>query len=182
MALADFIASCRSANERDDHFGALALALTIPEICAACTDPGTSKSRARYVQWWATFVQPRHTYFDMCNLTAEDAYLLRCSFLHAGTDQLEGKRSGEVLQRVVFTSSGFGNPNSHLVDVNGVLQIDVAMFVEEVLAGVTEWMAQTASDESVQLNLSGLVSIHDMRIGPLRLGNVAIASSVTPQS
>lgn len=179
MAFRDFVQACEQCVENDDHYAALALALAIPEICAAVVDPGPGKSRARYIAWWLSYVTPYHTYRiggeRLALLTPEDAYLLRCSFLHAGTDILEGKRSGEVLDRVAFTTAGYGNKNSHLNRINGLLQLDVAKFVGEVLSGVSDWLNSVSDDVAVQDALSRLISIHDMRKGPFVHGVVSFS-------
>lgn len=69
---------------------ALALALTLPDICGRAEYPSERSSRKRYVNWYKTyvepFVKPSDPYgSDMPYLSGEVVYQLRCSLLHLGT-------------------------------------------------------------------------------------------------
>lgn len=92
------IAEIRSCINHDLYEAALALALTLPDICGKVEYPN-AKVGPRYRDWIINFVDNNVFYdscFDIINLnqtfeplTASDIYNLRCSFLHNGDDDLQ---------------------------------------------------------------------------------------------
>ncbi len=168
-----FTESVRLALSARNWYAALAVALTLPDICAAAEDPGTGKSRQRYTAWWGRCMEPRYTASNGdIWLTALDAYLLRCSYLHSGTDELEGK--GRVLERVQFREP-YGNGSLHMQRVDNVLVLEVDRFCLEVCEGVEGWLNLIPNQPAVMARLSGLLALQGgrdsipgaVRIGPM---------------
>lgn len=164
ITLSDFVTAALQAGEQENWLAALALALTLPDICAAVDDPGPHKSRARYAKWWDQYVAPQylatpgpkddwvvHSY-----LPGQDAFYLRCSYLHAGTDVMDGKN--QLMNRVRFLGPSnvrrFG-----LDEETRTLTIPINMFVESVCSGVGAWVADHANDSQAQERLAGLISV-----------------------
>ena len=89
-----------SCLENDCPFGALALALTLPDICGKAEYPKEKLTNRRYIDWYNKFIgnferdrskslgdSPTELPF----LSGELVYQLRCSFLHAGDTDIDQK-------------------------------------------------------------------------------------------
>lgn len=163
--LNDFISAARRAAEDDNWFAAVPLALTLPDVCGAIDEPDT-RSRGRYIRWWDAYMARRYVVWPdgdedpqwepFTYLPGTDAYALRCSYLHAGTDQIEGAKTAH--RRIRFlgppTPLAFGYDRSTLT-----LNIGLEQFVEWVCLAVETWMRDRVHDAGAQERLRGLVSI-----------------------
>ena len=157
--------AARQAAASDNWFAALAIALTLPDICGAVDDPGTNNSKARYVTWWDRYMADHYRctpdedeewYEPFTYLPGSEAYALRCAYLHSGTDDVD--RNGSVMKRIGF----LGPPSSaHLGfdEQNRKLNVGLEQFVEWVCVGVETWLAQHQGDPIIEARLDGLVAI-----------------------
>ncbi len=85
--------------ENGAYFAALALALTLPDICGKAEYPN-SGSKHRYTSWYDKYVtdtgKSSNAYGeDMPYFSSEVAYQLRCNFLHQGTPNLDKSKVDE---------------------------------------------------------------------------------------
>ena len=101
------IEEIRKCLDQELYEAALALALTLPDICGQIEYPNTSTGE-RYRDWIKAFVDDTVFYdprFEVLKkigivnpnqtfepLTAADIYKLRCHFLHCGDDDIESSR------------------------------------------------------------------------------------------
>lgn len=86
------------------YFAALALALTIPDICGKAEYPDKSTT-ARYIQWYNKYVgkyeKPESLDAqDMPYMSGEIVFNLRNSLLHQGNPNIEAKKVKEKSCRV----------------------------------------------------------------------------------
>lgn len=91
--LLKLIEDVERAIEHECYFAALALALTLPDICGKAEYPNDGDT-ARYIKWCREFVcgeQPRDDprSGDMPYLSGEMLFNLRCCFLHQGTPSID---------------------------------------------------------------------------------------------
>lgn len=87
--LLKLIENVERAIEHECYFAALALALTLPDICGKAEFPDDGNG-ARYTKWCRQFVceeHPRDNPYsgDMPYLNDDILFNLRCAFLHQGT-------------------------------------------------------------------------------------------------
>ena len=73
------IEDIKKALQAEAYLSALALALTIPDICGKLQNP-TARVGARYRQWYEENLPELHTHF----FSSHNCYKLRCAFLHEG--------------------------------------------------------------------------------------------------
>ena len=79
------------------YISALALALTIPDICRKAEYPDEKSSKKRYMDWYDTYIGVVYKgalTSDSSSLpyvSSEIIYSLRCSLLHQGTPNVEDK-------------------------------------------------------------------------------------------
>lgn len=173
ITLSDFVDAAYQAGKQENWLAAIALALTLPDICAAVDDPGKGRSQARYARWWDEYVaskywvapDPGEDWIAHSYLPGLDAFYLRCSYLHAGGDVLSGK--DQLMNRVQFRGPDDGW-RFGLDEETRTLTIPVNVFVEDVCAGVTAWLEDRANDPEAQRRLSGLISVLPSAITHIR--------------
>ena len=103
MAMEARIKEIKKALENNMAEAALALTLTLPDICGQVAEPNESRVGKRYKNWLinnipkdAFDVNYDSTITSICGgndpqfptLTAEDIYELRCHFLHSGDAEI----------------------------------------------------------------------------------------------
>lgn len=89
------ISEIQKAIENECFLAALALALTIPDICGKAEYPNASGSKDRYVKWYDEHVGKYECCGendDMPYPSGEIIYSLRCCMLHQGNPSIESDR------------------------------------------------------------------------------------------
>lgn len=105
---------------------ALALALTLPDICGKAEFP-KDKESIRYKNWYDTYIglsiKPSDPYgADMPYLSGEVVYKLRCSLLHQGTPNIEGSQIREdrcKVDRFILELTDAYDEGTSMVAYNG---------------------------------------------------------------
>jgi hypothetical protein len=137
-----FTDAVRAAVRQQNWYAALALALTLPDICADLENPKNKKSEERYVKWWKTYLSdnaglPTEGKLMTGGLSGNDCYALRCSFLHQGLSDVTAQSARRVVSHFRFSipTGSF----IHLNNVNGATQLQVDIFCEDICKGVEQW-------------------------------------------
>lgn len=160
-----FTDAVRSAVATKNWYGALAMALTLPDVCGRLEQP-TVGSGARYAQWFGQWVQPIYTHLvgaarePHVFLSGADCYALRCSYLHEGGGDIAHQRARQVLDDFHFITP----PQSGMVhcnQANSTLQLQVDIFCGDVAAAVDRWAASVVDDQDIQTRMKDLLVIHD---------------------
>lgn len=86
--------------ENGAYLSALALALTLPDICGKAEFPTEPSTKKRYKQWYNDHVEVLlkplcQATEDMPYLSEDVIYSLRCSFLHQGTPNINTSEVSE---------------------------------------------------------------------------------------
>lgn len=158
-----FTDAIRSAVEAKNWYGALTIALMLPDVCGRLETPGESSTR-RYVRWFNEWMLPTYTVqvggIAHLFLTGEDCYALRCSFLHAGSSEISEQRIQKALTDFHFiTPPSWGT--AHRNQIGSVLQLQVDIFALEIAEIVDKWCVEKAADATLQERMAGLLKIHD---------------------
>ena len=95
-------------------------------------------------------------------LTASDCWALRCSLLHAGTDDITEQRAQEVLDKFEFTTMGM-----HRIHINNILTLNVAEFCTEIIKAVEAWYVAIADEPDVKDKISKIISIKTQPFSPM---------------
>ena len=100
------IAEVRSALSAKLYNCALAISLTLPDICGKTAFPGEKSPAKRYKNWFSTYAEPLFTIpatklpeeitVDVTWITAEECWALRCAVLHAGNYETERIRLVDI--------------------------------------------------------------------------------------
>lgn len=151
---ATIFAEIRKANEAGLAHAALALTLTIPDICCALISPKGKGGGPAYAAWF-----DEHLPFYRDKLPGKDLHQLRCGLLH----EARSDRRHMVHDRVVFETTG----RTHRASVkggtiNGVLQpsvyvINVGLFSYEMISAAEKWFEAHAGNANVIANAPKVV-------------------------
>lgn len=147
-------------------FSAIALTLTIPDICAKITD-GKKSSGSKYAAWFNDFVGDKYktnytqkrldwlkekapeAYEELkhqTRLSGNDCYALRCAFLHEGESEILNQRAQEILNEIQFVE-----PNTKLIVhgtiINKKLILHIDTFSNHIIQGVQKWKLTLNEDQ-----------------------------------
>jgi hypothetical protein len=157
----NFLDATRTAVGTNNWHAALALALTMPDICGRLENPQL-RSEARFTDWFDRFLLKRyqaqlgpdrrlHTF-----LCAADCYALRCAYLHQGEFGIDDQRAQQALDSFRFTMPPQGGGMAHMNQYRGALQLQIDIFCEHVCSAVEEWRAAVRGDANVQARIARL--------------------------
>ncbi|SFH43949.1 hypothetical protein SAMN05216299_1138 [Nitrosospira sp. Nsp14] len=158
-----FVIAARAAVAQGNWYAALAIALTMPDICGRIENPSKS-SKARFVEWYDRFLLKRYQANIGASRTLHtflgglDCYALRCAFLHQGEFGIDDQRVRRALQYFHFTAPQQGFL-VHMNQINNVLQLQIDQFCLDVSGAVEEWLVVVADDKDIQARLAKLASI-----------------------
>ena len=155
----NIIEEIRHALKLDLYYCALALSLTLPDICAHVEYPNEESNRARYIKWLETYAEPYFTVDSeilVDNTTMEynwfpkdQCYALRCAFLHAGNFELE---KTSLVNVEIHAHKRGGNNYSHIIKSDIYADLDVIHLCETICIAAETYYIN--SDRKEQFNVS----------------------------
>jgi hypothetical protein len=158
-----FTKAIHQAIANRNWYSALYLSVTLPDICARLESENGKTNQKKYVHWYDTYLASKYQFKHPDELeprvflSGNDCYALRCSMLHEGTSELTTQRAQEIVDRFHFTAE----VGMHCNMFNSVLQIDVAVFCNDMCNSVDEWMENFRKNQADKLSrLEELVIIH----------------------
>lgn len=156
-----YVEAVEAALRQGNFYGALLLAVALPDLAGSIFRPDEAHAGPRYKAWWAKYLEPTYTVRVATRphtfLGPSDAWALRCALLHAGTDVIEGQRAAEALDRFQFVQPTSGSLHRLQRDRRLLLQVD--LFAADIVAGVRRFMADIEGDVAAQSALSGMAKI-----------------------
>ena len=110
----DKIKDIRAAINNQTYISALALALTLPDICSQIENGTTEGSRSQYIQWVDAHMDDESfnfpiSGFETQNFKGNMCYSLRCKVLHNGTLDVKNQRLGVSVDQFMLTKPGCSN-------------------------------------------------------------------------
>lgn len=149
------------------YFLAIALGLTLPDICSALQTKNGKTDDGLYRRWVKKYLK------GIPGLSPSDCWSLRCGVIHEGSLRIKNEQK----HRVIFTlphPSGArmlgGFTIIHEREGVRALQVDAIQFCEEKIAGVRVWYQDLAEDPVVLKNLPGLVRFRPYGMYPFYAG------------
>ena len=100
-AIEMFVQDIKISLENNCYYAALALALTLPDICGKIMYPEINTVGERYKKWFdyyigdyeqSPFYKNKNSLNGMPYLNGELCYSLRCAFLHQGENDLRNRK------------------------------------------------------------------------------------------
>ncbi len=154
-----YVEAIELSLSNQNWYSALALALTLPDICGWLEDPH-ARSQKRYEAWFDRYMLKHYQneFFGpgFTFLSGSDCYALRCAYLHEGNDDITRQRARQALSRFSFKGAG-----SHRVKVDDLLHLSVTAFCGEVCSGVRDWVAANTTNPTIQERLREQLMIHE---------------------
>ncbi len=165
-----FIDSINQSLENENYFAALTVALTLPDICGKLDSPDLSSSK-RYSKWVDEFLRDSYSMEVMGKkhifLSGNDAYALRCSFLHGGESDISTQRIQEVLEEFVFITPSVKegiSTGSHNIQINNRLILRVDMFCEDICRAVSLWSKENSTNNRILDSAAKMMTMHSAPI------------------
>ena len=137
------------------------MALSLPDICGALEAKNRRASPARYKAWFEKWMGDQYP-----ELTGDDIYCLRCGVLHEGTFGHHGMKYSKILFSIPNPKGLTLHRNQFSGRDGAALNLDLAVFCQDIIASVAEWMKATADNETVQANLTRLFTLHPHGVPP----------------
>ena len=144
----DLLQQINRASAANLYYVALLTALTLPDICGAMESANGRATRQKYDSWFSRWVAPRYTVGGAASVTGDVCYYYRCSALHQG--RAAHPRMG--YSGVLFVEPGATTNIFHNNIMNNALNIDVKVFVGDLIAGALTWLQQVRSSANYQRN------------------------------
>ncbi len=166
----------RRCVQDKNWYGAITIALTLPDICGSIDTPGKGNSERRSVAWFDKYVA--HAYrvevdgAKFVFMTGGDCYALRCAALHQGSFDVSDQRARDVVDKFILH-------HSELIGIHNVRQgkklvIDIATFCLDIAAGVGAWEADVARDPDDRRR-SGIASLLPLHLPDQRVQGAMFA-------
>lgn len=158
----DVLDQIRAASQADLFYVALMSALALPDICGALESPDGQANGKRYAQWFDRHVGPFYNEW----LKGQDCYYFRCSMLHQGRMQ----HPSTSFSRIIFIEPTVTGIVVHKCIINDALNIDVRIFVNDLLNATEKWLAAARLTPEYQTNCQLFVSRHANGLPPYIVG------------
>ncbi|MFL0475595.1 hypothetical protein ACH0CI_26805 [Priestia sp. 179-F W1.4 NHS] len=158
-----FTNAIKKALQSENWHAALAVSLTLPDICGKLQDENL-KSTKRYVKWYNQYLKDQYTMLIGADkkehqfLTGEDMYALRCSFLHAGEVNIENQWVRKVLKDYKFVAP-IPNRTLHMNQSGDTLQLQVDLFCLDICTAVENWIEDFKGNEKIQQRAEMMIDI-----------------------
>lgn len=165
-----FTDSIRLAVTSNNWLSALSLSLMMPDICGGLETPEL-KNYARYVPWFDRHVQPKYTTLLGPNkeahvfLSGEDCYLLRCGFLHEGTNDISTNKYKKTIDSFQFVTPPPIGSRIHMNYIFGKLQLQIDIFSLDIANSVDDWSDLIKEDQDIQERIKNLLAVHNSDLG-----------------
>lgn len=158
-----FTSAIRKSISTENWNAALFMALAMPDICCKFEDPLPHGTGARYRTWFDKYLLPINTSEIMGKtivfMTADDCWALRCSLLHAASDDVSVGAAADAVKRFRFTATG-----GHRLKGDYTLTLNVGKFCGEVCDAVDVWAAAALGDPAVRERVDRAIQVGD---GPI---------------
>jgi hypothetical protein len=147
----EFIEALDRSVATGNWYGALFVALALPDICGKIDQPGENNSQRRYATWFDTYVRAECT-FEVGSdreesevLCGNDCYALRCAYLRDASDDIAQQLAKEAVEKfnLVVAPRGWTIKRNLM---NTRLQLQVDLFCENIKQGVFAWLQGLQSD------------------------------------
>lgn len=154
------------ALDAELYYLATAMALTVPDICAALEDPNGESSGLKYKAWYNENLAQLYT-----NITDADCWSLRCGVLHQGRCGHPNMQYG----RILFAVPNIQGNVFHNNIMNDALNLDAEIFCRDVVHCARAWFKGKQFEPVVQNNMPNLVQYRAQGLAPYMVGFPLIA-------
>lgn len=185
--LSAILQEIEKAIEAKLYYLAIAVALSVPDICASLEfdpDKPSWSSEKTYIAWCDANIGA-----DFKNLSGVDLYRLRGGVLHRGNfdhpksnfDRVmfigpESQIRAHDIVVTVMPGVTFGGISAEALRISGkILQLDVLQFCKTITDASRRWVVSKTGDTHVKRNLPNLVRYRPNGLPPFSIGVPTVA-------
>ena len=151
----EIIDDINKALDSEAWYSALALAISLPDICAFI-ETGENGSKRRFIRWFEANL-PNYLRF----LSGSDCYALRCAYLHQGHEDTRSQNAQDLIERYYFVAPKKGW-TVHFNRLGTVLQLQVDVFSKDISAAALKWWDNIEKSSEVETRLNHMIKIRDI--------------------
>jgi hypothetical protein len=170
-ALRDFLDQIRTACSSGLYYVALSSALSIPEICGALESASGEADGKKYAAWFDKNVSLRYSVRGTPTLTGWDVYRFRCRMLHQAVLSIPHS----IVSRIIFIEPGMSGIVPHNNKVFDILNIDVRLFIDDLVESALLWLERVEHTPLYKSNLERSVKRYPDGVAPYMGGTPIIA-------
>lgn len=168
----ELLESIESSLKTKNFYAALAVALSIPDVCAGLRSPNGKTTPPLYAKWFDDYLKSEYgsnAFVPEASLTGKDCYVLRCALLHNASDELPREGVKDVIQRIKLTAYGPHrvrmtgmrvSTSTGSTDVPDTLVISVTFLCQDICTAARAWLKDVANDPDIQKRIGETVKIH----------------------
>ncbi|MGO3448926.1 MAG: hypothetical protein ACTINK_16420 [Kluyvera intermedia] len=146
-----FVTAIRKSVQDHNWLGAVFVALNMPDICSAVQNPHEKNVGKRYRLWFDHYLKKKYK-VGLVEFTAEDCYQFRCKCLHQGILMRDNGEKFNLTPPIPLLEI-------HLNKYNGVIQIQIDIFCEDMCQAVEQWVNDMEPDMAVAARMKELIEI-----------------------
>jgi hypothetical protein len=173
----DLLEQTKAALETGAYMPALMVTLAVPDICGALASDNGRASGPKYREWladWFELNAGTPSARAIGSVRAEELYAFRCSLLHQGSAQPDGRGS-----RLAFVEPGRSILQLHnsSTNVGGevVSWISIPLFVDEMSDAVARWWGAHGNTTTVARNFTRYARRRPEGLAPHVIGVPVVA-------
>ena len=141
---------------------ALNTALIVPDICSALESEDGQTNGKRYKAWFDKYVTPKYEGFA----SGDDIYKIRCATLHQGKFNHDYPK----YQKILFQIPNKQNNIFHCNILNDALNLNVEIFVSDIIEGYEKWKKDNKGNQTVEENVENSISFYPNGLAPYMVG------------
>jgi hypothetical protein len=162
----EYIDSIRQSITQGNWYGALFMALAMPDICGAAEQPGTGKVKKRYTEWCDKYLVDKYIINKFGQqtvfLTSEECYYFRCALLHEG-----GSYAPQTDKHIMFVApTSVTSVHCNIIHIMAgelvmekVIQFSIDLFCEDMCSSVERWLSDVAGNPDIQSRLANRLTV-----------------------
>ncbi|OTG58860.1 hypothetical protein B9T36_11015 [Acinetobacter sp. ANC 4204] len=160
-----YLDSIKLSIETNNYFGAIALALTLPDICASIEAQNNKTNQHKYCRWFDKYLLNKYTIFstdgNIVVFSAKECYATRCSFLHQGTHITEHQ---DIIseEKNAVKSVNFMNDTifKGYIRLGDEITLDVKIFCQNMIIAVEQWILENRDNDFISKKISFLPLVY----------------------
>ena len=152
----EVLLALENAIKSENWYGALIIALVIPDICSKLETPSEVTNK-RYPAWFDAYKDASYNK----HLSGFDCYALRCAYLHEGVSVTEDQSIKEKIDSFSFSPGG-----CHLIsmsnfngDKKSSCHLSVKKFCEDMKNSAEKWLQNIQSNQEILNRIKGMIKI-----------------------
>ncbi|MCK4096449.1 hypothetical protein HCY64_10390 [Acinetobacter radioresistens] len=162
-----YLDSIRLSLATKNYFGAIAMALTLPDICASIEAENNETSREKYCAWFDSYLSQEYKIpaddwsEEKVLFSAKECYAARCSFLHQGTNITSHQKVLKGVEKAAPSVSFMKDTIISKVSRNDhEVTLDVDSFCQNMINAVNKWIEDNKNNEIICDKIAKLPNVY----------------------